>query len=112
VHILIVIAAAPSFTLVPYTTLFRSYIVLSNRESGNGRPDILLKYPSVRGKAVILEIKVADTFSGLEEKCDEALRQIEEQEYEESLRQEGYQDILKYGVAFYRKECMVKRAVE
>nr|WP_191383736.1 AAA family ATPase [uncultured Lachnoclostridium sp.] len=89
-----------------------SYIVLSNRESGNGRPDILLKYPSVRGKAVILEIKVADTFSGLEEKCDEALRQIEEQEYEESLRQEGYQDILKYGVAFYRKECMVKRAVE
>lgn len=89
-----------------------SYIVLSNRESGNGRPDIRLKYPSVRGKAVILEIKVADTFSGLEEKCDEALRQIEEQEYEESLRQEGYQDILKYGVAFYRKECMVKRAVE
>ena len=89
-----------------------SYIVLSNRESGNGRPDILLKYPSVRGKAVILEIKVADTFSGLEEKCDEALRQIEEQEYEASLRQEGYQDILKYGVAFYRKECMVKRAVE
>lgn len=89
-----------------------SYIVLSNRESGNGRPDILLKYPSVRGKAVILEIKVADTFSGLEEKCDEALRQIEEQEYEESLHQEGYQDILKYGVAFYRKECMVKRAVE
>lgn len=89
-----------------------SYIVLSNRESGNGRPDILLKYPSVRGKAVILEINVADTFSGLEEKCDEALRQIEEQEYEESLRQEGYQDILKYGVAFYRKECMVKRAVE
>lgn len=89
-----------------------SYIVLSNRESGNGRPDILLKYPSVRGKAVILEIKVANTFSGLEEKCDEALRQIEEQEYEESLRQEGYQDILKYGVAFYRKECMVKRAVE
>lgn len=89
-----------------------SYIVLSNRESGNGRPDILLKYPSVRGKAVILEIKVADTFSRLEEKCDEALRQIEEQEYEESLRQEGYQDILKYGVAFYRKECMVKRAVE
>ena len=89
-----------------------SYIVLSNRESGNGGPDILLKYPSVRGKAVILEIKVANTFSGLEEKCDEALRQIEEQRYEEPLRQEGYQDILKYGVAFYRKECMVKKAEE
>ena len=85
-----------------------NYIVLSNRESGNGRPDIVLKYPSVRGKAVILEIKVARTYQELESKCDEALRQIDEQKYEEALRQEGYFNILKYGIAFYRKECMVK----
>ena len=85
-----------------------NYIVLSNRESGKGRPDILLKYPSVRGKAVIIEIKVAKTYQEMEAKCEEALRQIEEQKYEEELRQEGYSDILKYGVAFYRKECMVK----
>lgn len=85
-----------------------NYSVWSNRESGNGRPDILLKYPSVRGKAVIIEIKVSKTYQGLEEKCDEALRQIEEQKYEETLRQEGYRDIMKYGVAFYRKECIVK----
>lgn len=85
-----------------------NYIVLSNRESGTGRPDILLKYPSVRGKAVIIEIKVAKTYQELEQKCDEALRQIEDRKYEEELRQEGYSDILKYGVAFYRKECMVK----
>ena len=85
-----------------------NYIVLSNRESGNGRPDIILKYPSVRGKAVIIEIKVSETYQGLEEKCDEALRQIEEQKYDEALRQEGYQNIMKYGVAFYRKECMAK----
>ena len=39
-----------------------------------------------------------------------ALRQIEEQRYDEALREEGYEDILKYGVAFYRKECMVKSA--
>ena len=87
-----------------------NYIVQSNRESGNGRPDILVRYPSVRGKAVIIEIKVSKTYQGLEEKCDEALNQIEEQKYEEALRQEGYQDILKYGVAFYRKECLVKLA--
>ena len=87
-----------------------NYIVQSNRESGNGRPDILVRYPSVRGKAVIIEIKVSKTYQGLEEKCDEALNQIEEQKYEEALRQEGYRDILKYGVAFYRKECMVKLA--
>ncbi|MDN0061405.1 AAA family ATPase [Mediterraneibacter glycyrrhizinilyticus] len=87
-----------------------NYIVQSNRESGNGRPDILVRYPSVRGKAVIIEIKVSKTYQGMEEKCDEALNQIEEQKYEEALRQEGYRDILKYGVAFYRKECMVKLA--
>lgn len=86
-----------------------NYIVLSNRESGNGRPDILLKYPSVRGKAVIMEIKVARTYQELGNKCQEALKQIEDQNYEEALRQEGYSDILKYGIAFYRKECMVKQ---
>ena len=85
-----------------------NYIVQSNRESGKGRPDLLVRYPSVRGKAVIIEIKVSKTYDGLEEKCDEALRQIEEKEYEADLRREGYRDILKYGVAFYKKECMVK----
>ena len=84
-----------------------NYIVQSNRGSGNGRPDILVRYPSVRGKAVIIEIKVSKNYQGLEEKCKEALRQIEEQDYEASLRQEGYKDIMKCGVAFYRKECMV-----
>lgn len=88
-----------------------SYIVLSNRESGNGRPDILVKYPSVRGKAVILELKVADSYAELEKACEEALRQIETQQYEDGVRSEGYQNIIKYGVAFYRKECMVKIGV-
>ena len=86
-----------------------NFIVQSNRESGDGRPDLLVKYPSVRGKAVIIEIKVSKTYQGLDEKCREALRQIEDRRYEEALRQEGYQDILKYGIAFYRKECMVKK---
>ena len=85
-----------------------NYIVVSNREAGNGRPDIVLKYPSIRGKAVIIEIKVAGSWKELEKKCTEALKQIEEKNYEAELRREGYQDIMKYGVAFYRKECMVK----
>ena len=85
-----------------------NYIVLSNREAGNGRPDIVLKYPSIRGKAVIIEIKVAGSWKELEKKCTEALKQIEEKDYEAELRREGYQDIMKYGVAFYKKECMVK----
>lgn len=84
-----------------------NYIVLSDRESGNGRPDILLKYPSIRGKAVIFELKAADNYAEMEAKCKEALAQIEKQHYEMQLREEGYQEILKYGVAFGRKECKV-----
>ena len=42
-----------------------NYIVLPNRESGNGRPDILMKYPSVREKAVILGIKVTCTWQAV-----------------------------------------------
>ena len=85
-----------------------NYIVVSNRESGNGRPDIVLKYPSIRGKAVIIEIKIAGSWKELEKKCTEALKQIEEKDYEAELRREGYQNIMKYDVAFYKKECMVK----
>ena len=56
-----------------------------------------MRYPSVRGKAIIIEIKVSKTYQGLEEKCGEALEQIEKQDYAAALRQEGYRDILKYG---------------
>ncbi len=89
----------------------KNYIVISNRESGLGRPDILIRYPSVRGKAVIIEIKIADSFQQLEAGCDDALNQIETQKYEYNLRSEGYKTILKYGVAFWKKDCMVKRQV-
>ena len=85
------------------------YMVLSNRESGSGRPDILLKYLSVKGKAVIFEVKISKIYQELQKKCDEALRQIEMRDYAASLLQGGYQDILAYGVTFYRKECLVKK---
>lgn len=85
------------------------YLVESNRESGNGRPDILLKTPSVRGAAVILELKVSDSFQGMEQECNKALKQIEEMDYEAELRAKGYDNIKKYGLSFYRKECMVRK---
>lgn len=85
------------------------YATISNRESGNGRPDIVLAYPSARGPVVILELKVAKSFYELEAGCDAALRQIEEQDYAAYWRNEGYTNITKYGVCFYKKECMVKK---
>ncbi len=84
------------------------YLVVSNRESGNGRPDIILKAPSVRGSAIVLELKVADSFQQMEKECQKALAQIEDKKYETELRKEGYNDIRKYGVCFYRKECMIR----
>lgn len=85
-----------------------AYLVVSNRESGNGRPDIVLKTPSVRGAAIILEIKVTDTFTQMEKECQRALEQIKDKKYDSGLRAEGYRDIKSYGVCFYRKECMVR----
>ncbi|GHU94512.1 hypothetical protein FACS189479_07340 [Spirochaetia bacterium] len=90
----------------------KGYLVKSNRESGNGRGDIFMKYRSAKGKAVVFELKIASGMRELSVKCDEALRQIEEKHYKNELEEEGYQDILKYGVAFYKKDCMVKKAQE
>ncbi|MDR0879023.1 MAG: ATP-binding protein [Treponema sp.] len=86
----------------------KGYLVKSNRESGNGRGDIVMKNVSAKGKAVIFEIKVAAAMKELSAKCDEALRQINEKKYAAELEQEGYQTILKYGIAFCKKDCMVK----
>lgn len=85
------------------------YLVVSNRESGTGRTDIIMKTPSVRGRAFILELKVSKTFRMMEAGCDEALLQIEKENYEAGLRAEGYSKIDRYGICFYRKECLVKK---
>lgn len=86
----------------------KGYRVTSNRESGIGRYDIVMRYPSARGKAVIMEVKMADTFDELEAGCDKALKQIEDKKYDAELRADGYRNITKYGICFYKKECMVK----
>lgn len=85
-----------------------NYLVMSNRECAEGRPDLILKTPSVRGMAFILEIKTADAFQKMEQTCQKALQQIEERNYASGLYAEGYVHIKKYGVCFYRKECMIK----
>ena len=85
------------------------YRVLSNRESGMGRPDIVLQAPSVKGKAFILELKVAREFRQMEERCRKAIAQALEENYRAELMRVGYEDITVYGVCFHRKECLVMR---
>lgn len=92
--------------------LFRGmgdYEVLSNRESGTGRSDLILKEGIFHGRGIILELKVAKEISEMEGKCREALWQIEQKGYEQSLREEGYLEILKYGICFFKKGCMVQK---
>ena len=85
-----------------------NYLVKSNRESGNGRSDIMVKSPSLRGRAFIVEVKVSDSVDDLENDAKKALKQIYEKRYMEELRAEGYRKIDCYGVSFFRKDCEVR----
>ena len=85
-----------------------NYLVKSNRESGNGRSDIVVKSPSLRGRSFVLELKVSDSIDELEADAKKALRQIYDKKYVEELLGEGYQRIDCYGVSFFRKDCEVR----
>jgi len=84
------------------------YRVTSNRESGNGRGDIFMRPRDLRKTAVIIEVKIANKPQHLEKESENALVQIEKKKYDEELMHEGYTQIIKYGISFYRKLCMIK----
>ena len=87
------------------------YRVKSNRESGNGRPDIVMQTVQIRkGRVIILELKIAGSIAEMEAACDRGLAQIEEQHYAEPFITEGYPEVKKYALSFCKKECMVKKA--
>ena len=87
------------------------YSVKSNRESGNGRPDIVMQTVQIRkGRVILLELKIAGSIAEMEAACDRGLAQIEEQHYAEPFITEGYPEVKKYALSFCKKECMVKKA--
>ena len=86
----------------------KGYIVKSNREGGTGRSDLFVKPVTRRKPAYVLEFKVADKFSRLEEAADKALKQIEERCYAKELEDDGYATVYRYGIAFCGKDCLVK----
>ena len=87
---------------------FKGYSLKSNRESGDGRLDITLMERRRRELAVVIEVKDTKNFNELESLCDKGLAQIEEMRYESELKNDGYKNIIKYGIAFCKKSCMVK----
>ena len=84
-----------------------NWLVKSNAETGEGYSDISIQTPDRIG--IVIELKYADD-GNLEEACREALVQIEEKKYAEGLKRWRTKKILKYGIAFYEKECMVALA--
>ncbi len=84
-----------------------SWLVKSNAETGEGYSDISIQTPERVG--IVIELKYADD-GNLEKACAEALRQIEEKKYAEGLKRRGTKKIIKYGIAFWEKECMVMMA--
>ncbi len=81
-----------------------SWIVRSNAETGIGYSDISVATPERLG--IVIELKYAED-GNLEAACAKALAQIEEKKYAEALRRRGMKTILKYGIAFWEKDCMV-----
>lgn len=82
------------------------WLIKSNRESGDGFSDILIK-PENPDLGIVIEVKYAKEFKGLDAACDVAMAQIKQKRYDETLRDEGRCDILAYGIAFCRKRCKV-----
>ena len=82
-----------------------NYIVYSNRESGNGRFDVMIKDKKFN-KGIILEFKV--TKDDLEKSALKGLKQIEEKEYYMDLVYEGYKEINKFVIVFKGKKCIVR----
>ncbi len=88
------------------------YRTLSNRETGDGRADLILKPFDEHDPAIIFELKYTKDSCKLDQKCGEALRQIKERSYADELAEDEYNSIIKYGICFCKKNCRVKCNME
>lgn len=82
------------------------WLIKSNRESGDGFSDILIR-PEDPDEGIVIEVKYAKEIKGLDVACEAAMTQIKDKRYYEALRDEGRCNILAYGIAFSRKRCKV-----
>ena len=84
-----------------------NWLIQSNAETGEGYSDISICTPERTG--IVIELKYAVN-GNLETACAEALKQIEDKKYAEGLKRRGMKKMIKYGIAFCEKECMVMTA--
>ncbi|MDR2591910.1 MAG: ATP-binding protein [Chitinispirillales bacterium] len=87
-----------------------NYRLKSNRESGEGRSDLVLYNAGENGgKAIIFEFKLAPNAKALSTACEDALKQIEDKNYAAYWDEEDYKCIIKYGIGFYKKRCEIRK---
>lgn len=87
--------------------LLNDYEVLSNRESGNGRFDVCVLPENILGTVVLIECKYSISEDDLIDDAKEGARQIVEQKYLEEHRFKKYENVIGYGISFYKKQCYV-----
>ena len=83
-----------------------TWLIMSNAESGEGFSDILVETDDPDA-GLVIEVKYSPTLEGLEDACARAMAQIKARHYDERLRNDGRNDILAFGVAFWKKRCKV-----
>ena len=84
------------------------YSVKSNREYGDGRPDIVLLPDNPKNPAIIFELKIRRKYNEMDGGLDEAIKQIITQKYEDGILEEGYVAVVSFGVCFCRKSCVFR----
>ena len=83
------------------------YMVDSNKEHGEGRSDVIV-YDSIHGRLAIFEAKYTKSLKNLENECEIALQQIDDRMYAKEF-EDDYDQILCYGISFFKKRCMVRK---
>ena len=83
------------------------YAVQSNKEHGEGRSDIVVT-DICGAKAAVFEAKYSKTLNKMQDDCENALAQIDERMYAKEF-EDDYDEVLCYGIAFYKKRCVVRR---
>ena len=97
------------FVLGLLVTLSDVYEVISNRESGYGRYDIMLVPKDVKKRGIVIEFKRVAKKESLEQAAEAAVEQISEKQYAHELKRRGISTITGFGIAFKGKEVLLKQ---
>ena len=83
------------------------YMVESNREHGEGRSDVVVSDPT-EARVAVFEVKYSRKMDEMEHDCNVALQQIDERMYAVEY-EDDYDQILCYGISFYKKHCLIRK---